>query len=93
MPECETREKRDDSAGRGLAPAAATGGVGPKGAGTVMVVGGGIAGMQAALDLAEGGYAVHMVMTDPSVGGYMARLDKTFPTNDCAMCMLGPKRR
>jgi len=62
-----------------------------RGAGTVMVVGGGIAGMQAALDLAEGGYAVHMVMKDPSVGGHMSRLDKTFPTNDCAMCLLGPK--
>ncbi len=59
--------------------------------GTVMVVGGGIAGMQAALDLADGGYAVHLVIKDPSVGGRMAQLDKTFPTNDCAMCLLGPK--
>jgi heterodisulfide reductase subunit A-like polyferredoxin len=56
-----------------------------------MVVGAGIAGMQAALDLADGGYAVHLVMKDPSVGGRMAQLDKTFPTNDCAMCLLGPK--
>jgi heterodisulfide reductase subunit A-like polyferredoxin len=59
--------------------------------GTVMVVGAGIAGMQSALDLAEGGFAVHLVMKDPSVGGRMAQLDKTFPTNDCAMCLLGPK--
>jgi heterodisulfide reductase subunit A-like polyferredoxin len=56
-----------------------------------MVVGAGIAGMQAALDLADGGYAVHLVMKDPSVGGRMSQLDKTFPTNDCAMCLLGPK--
>ena len=59
--------------------------------GTVMVVGAGIAGMQAALDLADGGFAVHLVMKDPSVGGRMSQLDKTFPTNDCAMCLLGPK--
>lgn len=62
-----------------------------KTSGTVLVVGAGIAGMQAALDLADGGYAVHLVTTDPSVGGRMTQLDKTFPTNDCAMCLLGPK--
>ncbi len=50
-----------------------------------MVVGGGIAGMQSALDLAEMGYYVYLVEKEPSIGGVMAQLDKTFPTNDCAM--------
>jgi heterodisulfide reductase subunit A len=53
--------------------------------GAVMVVGGGIAGMQAALDLANSGYYVYLVEKSPSIGGGMAQLDKTFPTNDCAM--------
>jgi len=53
--------------------------------GSVMVVGAGIAGMQAALDLATAGYYVHLVDRSPSIGGIMAQLDKTFPTNDCAM--------
>ena len=53
--------------------------------GAVMVVGGGIAGMQSALDLADAGYLVHVVEKTPAIGGVMARLDKTFPTNDCAM--------
>lgn len=53
--------------------------------GAVMVVGGGIAGMQAALDLADSGYYVYLVEKEPSIGGVMAQLDKTFPTNDCAM--------
>lgn len=53
--------------------------------GSVMVVGGGIAGMQSALDLAEMGYYVYLVEKEPSIGGVMAQLDKTFPTNDCAM--------
>ena len=53
--------------------------------GSVMVVGGGIAGMQAALDLADSGFFVHLVEKSPSIGGVMAQLDKTFPTNDCAM--------
>jgi heterodisulfide reductase subunit A len=53
--------------------------------GSVMVVGGGIAGMQAALDLADSGYYVYLVEKEPSIGGVMAQLDKTFPTNDCAM--------
>lgn len=59
--------------------------------GAVLVVGGGIAGMQSALDLASGGYLVHMVTDQPSIGGKMTQLDKTFPTNECAMCLLGPK--
>ena len=59
--------------------------------GAVMVLGGGIAGMQSALDLANGGFLVHLVTDEPSIGGKMAQLDKTFPTNECAMCLLGPK--
>lgn len=53
--------------------------------GSVMVVGGGIAGMQSALDLADSGYYVHLVEKESSIGGVMSQLDKTFPTNDCAM--------
>jgi heterodisulfide reductase subunit A-like polyferredoxin len=53
--------------------------------GSVMVVGGGIAGMQAALDLANSGYFVYLVEKSPTIGGVMSQLDKTFPTNDCAM--------
>ncbi len=53
--------------------------------GAVMVVGSGIAGMQAALDLADSGFYVYLVEKSPSIGGVMAQLDKTFPTNDCAM--------
>ena len=53
--------------------------------GAVMVVGGGIAGMQAALDLADSGFFVHLVEKSPAIGGVMAQLDKTFPTNDCSM--------
>ena len=58
--------------------------------GSVMVVGGGIAGMQASLDLADSGYLVHLVERSPVIGGVMARLDKTFPTNDCSMCIMSP---
>ena len=58
---------------------------GIKPVGAVMVVGGGIAGMQAALDLANAGYLVYMVEEKPAIGGVMSQLDKTFPTNDCAM--------
>ena len=53
--------------------------------GSVMVVGGGIAGMQASLDLADSGYFVYLVESSSSIGGMMSQLDKTFPTNDCAM--------
>ena len=53
--------------------------------GAVMVVGGGIAGMQSALDLANSGYYVYMVESSSAIGGMMSQLDKTFPTNDCAM--------
>jgi len=53
--------------------------------GSVMVVGGGIAGMQASLDLANSGYYVYLVERSSSIGGVMSQLDKTFPTNDCSM--------
>ena len=56
-----------------------------------MVVGGGISGIQAALDLATSGYKVYLVEKDPTIGGKMAQLDKTFPTNDCSMCIESPK--
>ena len=59
--------------------------------GAVLVVGGGIGGVQAALDLAEAGFYVYLVEKSPSIGGVMAQLDKTFPTNDCSMCILSPK--
>jgi len=53
--------------------------------GDVMVVGGGISGIQASLDLATAGFRVYLVEKDPAIGGHMAQLDKTFPTNDCSM--------
>lgn len=59
--------------------------------GAVLIVGGGIAGIQASLDLAESGFKVYLVESSPAIGGRMAQLDKTFPTNDCAMCILSPK--
>ena len=59
--------------------------------GAVLVVGAGISGMQSALDLAEMGYKVYLVEKSPAIGGKMPMLDKTFPTNDCSMCILSPK--
>ncbi|MDY0041679.1 MAG: FAD-dependent oxidoreductase, partial [Desulforhabdus sp.] len=59
--------------------------------GAVLIVGAGIAGTQAALDLANSGFFVYLVEKAPSIGGAMAQLDKTFPTNDCSMCILSPK--
>ncbi|MHA1229440.1 MAG: FAD-dependent oxidoreductase [Candidatus Helarchaeota archaeon] len=59
--------------------------------GAAMVIGGGVAGIQAALDLAESGFRVYLVEKSPSIGGRMAQLDKTFPTNDCSLCILAPK--
>ena len=58
---------------------------------TSLVIGGGVAGIQAALDLAQMGFKVHLVESKPSIGGKMAQLDKTFPTGDCAICILAPK--
>jgi len=57
----------------------------------ILVIGGGIAGIQASLDMANMGFKVYLVEKSPSIGGRMAQLDKTFPTNDCAMCILAPK--
>jgi heterodisulfide reductase subunit A len=59
--------------------------------GAVMVVGGGIGGIQTSLDLAESGFKVYLVESSPSIGGVMSQLDKTFPTNDCSMCIVSPK--
>jgi heterodisulfide reductase subunit A len=59
--------------------------------GSVLIAGGGIGGMQAALDLADSGFKVHMIEKDSSIGGTMSMLDKTFPTGDCSMCMISPK--
>jgi heterodisulfide reductase subunit A len=57
----------------------------------VLVIGGGVAGIQAALDLADTGYKVYLIEKEPSIGGMMARIDKTFPTMDCSICILAPK--
>ena len=59
--------------------------------GSVLIVGGGIGGMQSALDLADAGFKVYLLEESPSIGGVMAQLDKTFPTNDCSMCIMSPK--
>jgi heterodisulfide reductase subunit A len=59
--------------------------------GSVLVVGGGIAGVQAALDLANSGFLVHLIEKTAAIGGKMSQLDKTFPTNDCSACILSPK--
>lgn len=56
-----------------------------------LVIGGGVAGIQAALDLADTGYKVYLIEKEPSIGGMMARIDKTFPTMDCSICILAPK--
>lgn len=57
----------------------------PKTTGAVMIVGGGISGMQSAIDLANSGFKVYLVESSPAIGGKMAQLDKTFPTNDCSL--------
>lgn len=56
-----------------------------KNSGSVLVLGGGISGMQAAIDLANSGFYVYLIDNSPSIGGMMSKLNKTFPTNDCAM--------
>jgi len=58
--------------------------------GAVLVVGGGVSGIKAALDLAESGFYVYLLENAPAIGGVMAQLDKTFPTTDCSMCILSP---
>jgi heterodisulfide reductase subunit A len=59
--------------------------------GDVVVIGAGVSGIQAALDIAGHGIVVHLIEREPAIGGHMAQLDKTFPTNDCSMCILSPK--
>src|SRR5512140_2151180 len=59
--------------------------------GAVLVCGGGIAGIQASLDLSAAGFRVYLIEESPTIGGGMARLDKTFPTGDCATCIISPK--
>ena len=59
--------------------------LGDKNFGDVMIVGGGVSGIQASLDLATAGFKVYLIEKGPSIGGHMAQLDKTFPTNDCSM--------
>jgi len=66
-------------------------GVNGKKIGAVLVIGGGVGGMQASLDLAEAGLKVYLLEKESSIGGTMARLDKTFPTNDCSMCIVAPR--
>lgn len=63
----------------------------PDTVGAVLVIGGGIGGIQTSLDLANNGYRVYLVEEKPAIGGVMAQLDKTFPTNDCSLCILSPK--
>ncbi|RKZ26252.1 4Fe-4S ferredoxin, partial [bacterium] len=59
--------------------------------GRILIVGGGIGGIQSALDLSSSGYKVYLLDKKLSIGGAMSQLDKTFPTNDCSMCILSPK--
>jgi ferredoxin len=75
----------------GVDAAGGTIGTGGRKVGAVLVVGGGIAGMQASLDLAHSGFKVYLLDSAPAIGGTMAQLDKTFPTNDCSMCIMAPK--
>ena len=70
------QEEKNQQPGQGLAQS---------NFGDVMVVGGGISGIQASLDLADSGYKVYLVEKSPAIGGHMAQLDKTYPTNDCSM--------
>ncbi len=62
-----------------------SGSIGEKNFGDVIIVGGGVSGIQASLDLAAAGFKVYLIEKGPSIGGHMAQLDKTFPTNDCSM--------
>jgi heterodisulfide reductase subunit A len=59
--------------------------------GAVLIIGGGIGGIQASLDLASSGFKVYLTESGSAIGGLMAMLDKTFPTNDCSMCIMAPK--
>jgi heterodisulfide reductase subunit A len=81
-----------DTVGSTCVEAQPAGGAKPRSTvGAVLVVGGGVSGIQASLDLAQSGFKVFLVEEGPSIGGRMAQLDKTFPTNECSMCILSPK--
>ena len=77
-------ERTEDQSGKSLADSIRKGLTGGR-SGDVMVVGGGISGVQASLDLAASGFKVYLVDRAPAIGGKMAQLDKTFPTNDCSI--------
>lgn len=79
------------SKGNGASAPAVVSAKAPEAVGAVMVCGAGITGIQASLDLAESGFKVYLVEQSPAIGGRMSQLDKTFPTGDCAMCILSPK--
>ncbi len=81
----------DQAAAAAAQPGATPAGAAKEPVGAVMVCGAGITGIQASLDLAESGFKVYLVDSSPAIGGRMAQLDKTFPTGDCAMCILSPK--
>ena len=66
-------------------------GSGPKTSGAILIIGAGIAGMEAALNCVEAGFKVYLADRKPNIGGNMAQLDKIFPTNDCSMCVMAPK--
>ena len=85
--ECNSRERVIPANGNGNG----AGGNGKVPCGAVLVCGGGIAGIQASLDLSAAGFRVFLVEESPTIGGSMARLDKTFPTGDCATCIISPK--
>jgi heterodisulfide reductase subunit A len=91
---CETGQERKPVLGDGMFnndKGPANKGLDRAKIGAVMIVGGGVSGIQAALDLANSGFKVFLVDKEASIGGKMAQLDKTFPTNDCSMCILSPK--
>ncbi|HEC02873.1 MAG TPA: FAD-binding protein, partial [Phycisphaerales bacterium] len=84
-----TKGRKDDERAAEQRPSSVVGR--PSSIGSVMVVGAGIAGIQASLDLADSGYKVYLVESGTAIGGHMAQLDKTFPTNDCSMCTISPR--
>jgi NADH:ubiquinone oxidoreductase subunit E/NAD-dependent dihydropyrimidine dehydrogenase PreA subunit len=89
MAKAKSPARKPAAPAKSEAPAGGNGQGQPVGA--VLVVGAGIAGIQSSLDLADSGYKVYLVEKNPSIGGVMTMLDKTFPTNDCSMCIVSPK--
>jgi len=86
-----TTNTTPDNNGNGSSNGNGSFGNGKMPVGSVLVCGGGVAGIQAALDLSAAGFGVYLVEESPTIGGQMARLDKTFPTGDCATCIISPK--